>query len=195
MIKKLPKLTQNQIDVIMEVADLLSSRYRFGYYTKEDIQQEAFIIGAQAIPQYDENKGTSLKTFLYTHISNRLKNLKRDRFCCPVQFCKKCEELETLCPTCENKLRQNAIKRNIINTVDIDTIANVDKESAMFEYIDPTIIMERDEVLRLIDRLLPISMREDYLRMTKDDVRVSKRRRTQIYDKIQEILQDNGYSE
>lgn len=194
MIKKLPKLTQNQLDVIMEVADFLSSRYRFGYYTKEDIQQEAFIIGAQAIPQYDENRGTSLKTFLYTHINNRLKNLKRDRFCCPTQFCEKCEEFGTLCATCENKLKQNAIKRNIINTVDIDAITNIDKESSMFEYMDPTIIMENDEVFSLIDKFLPISMRTDYLRIMDGD-KVSKNRRMRVYAKIKEILQNNGYSE
>ena len=43
----------------------------------EDIEQEAFIIGAKAIDDYD---GRSLENFLYVHLNNRLKNFKRDNY-------------------------------------------------------------------------------------------------------------------
>ena len=71
---KIPKnLSEQQVlDTISKVARKLAPKYVFASYDVDDIQQEAFLMGVEALDRYDTDK--PLENFLYTHINNRLKN-------------------------------------------------------------------------------------------------------------------------
>ena len=68
-------------ETIQIIQKIVNSRKRntFAYYTEEDISQEIWILCIEALKSYDEKRGC-LEHFLNTHISNRLKNLKRDKY-------------------------------------------------------------------------------------------------------------------
>ena len=69
---------QDVIDTITNVSRRLASKFTFAHYTEDDIAQEAFMIGMEALDRYDENR--PLENFLFVHIRNRLKNFKRDNY-------------------------------------------------------------------------------------------------------------------
>ena len=69
---KIPNnMTEDQVvDIITKVAHRLAPKFTFAFYETEDIEQEAFMLGVEALGRYDDTK--PLENFLYTHISNRL---------------------------------------------------------------------------------------------------------------------------
>ena len=72
-------MTEQQVlEIIERVASRYAHKFRFGYYTAEDIKQEAIIIGMEALNRYDEAR--PLENFLAVHIKNRLNNFKRDKY-------------------------------------------------------------------------------------------------------------------
>ena len=82
-------MTQEQIyQVIQKVAKNHRNK-SFGYFTEEDIEQEAWIIALKKLPQFEEQKGKhkdvakSLEHWLNKVVSSRLKNLYRDEFIVP----------------------------------------------------------------------------------------------------------------
>ena len=77
---KIPKNLNEQevVDIITRVAHKLAPKYVFASYEVEDIEQEAFMMGVEALDRYDPTK--PLENFLYAHINNRLKNFKRDNY-------------------------------------------------------------------------------------------------------------------
>ena len=60
---------QEVIDVITRVSEKLSNKFTFAFYTSEDIEQEAFIMGMEGLDRYDEGK--PLENFMFVHIANR----------------------------------------------------------------------------------------------------------------------------
>ena len=60
------------------VIDKIAHKYVFTSFECNDIRQEAFLIAYDGLKSYD--KGRSLENFLYIHLSNRLKNFKRDNY-------------------------------------------------------------------------------------------------------------------
>ena len=77
---KVPKnMTEEQvITTINTVSSRLANKYTFPNYETEDIEQEAFIIGMEAMDRYDEKR--PLENFLSVHIKNRLSNFRRDHY-------------------------------------------------------------------------------------------------------------------
>ena len=69
---------QEVVGIIKKVARSLAPKYTFAFYGVDDIEQEAFVMGMEALSRYDPTK--PLENFLYTHIGNRLKNFKRDNY-------------------------------------------------------------------------------------------------------------------
>jgi len=74
---KLPENVTEQdfVDIVQKIARRISHRYVFTSYEPCDIEQEAFLIAVEGLERYDSSK--PLENFLYVHINNRLKNLKR----------------------------------------------------------------------------------------------------------------------
>ena len=62
---------------------------KFGIYSEEDLLQEAYLSVSRVIHKFDARKG-KLFSFLYTHVNNRMKNLRRDKLERLTPPCAKC---------------------------------------------------------------------------------------------------------
>lgn len=153
------------VQTILEVTKRLSSSFTFAYFDKEDIEQEAFLMGMEALDRYDEAR--PLENFLFIHIKNRLKNFKRDKYY-------RYDEGKA------QKIQQN--KKNLLDPLNIDVLPlsyrdNKDEQRDI------------EEIYNIIDRNLPNTMRNDYLRI-KSGVQVNKNKRTEVIEEIQRILEE-----
>jgi len=153
-----PNMTENQVlETIDIVIKRISPKYTFKDYDLEDIKQESFIICLDALHRYDGQR--SLENFLSVNLSNRLKNFVRDNHYVKNNIHKK-----------KIKAPQYIIDENIIHS-------NYDIENEL-------ISMDLSET---IDKQLPASMREDYLKIL-NDVPVNKSRREKIFNQIRMII-------
>lgn len=184
-------LTPKELNAIQLVANRLAHKYKFGYYDIDDIKQEIFLIAIECIDRHDCTK-SSLETFLYIHVNNRLKNFKRDRYYRHAQYCQKCVDMGSICDNCYKSRVANASKKNLMDTIDIDSIRDVDHESHMSVYLDLLDHLETKEIRKLIDDNLSINMREDYLRLV-DGAYVPQHRKKRLEEAIKEIMENNGY--
>jgi len=168
---KIPKgMTEQQvIDQIKVVCDRISPRYTFYGYTIDDIKQESFIICVEALNRYDEAR--PLENFLSVNLSNRLKNFVRDN-----HFIGD-----------ENLERQRVYQPAQLDYED-SIIDEDEKFSSSYESI------EYNDMAKILDKNLPASFRMDYLKMI-NDVYITKQRRQEVIDVINEILEEYGYHE
>jgi DNA-directed RNA polymerase specialized sigma24 family protein len=157
------------------VVNRVAHKYRFGYYDIEDIKQEAFIIAMEAMDRYDE--GRPLENFLAVHISNRLKNFKRDNFFRPDYV-----------PPSGKITNDNNTKRFLMEPLDIDNIRDEHERNMRGEenIVDE---LAQKELMNIIDTSLDMGLRGDYLRILHG-VYVPKPRREQIYESIMQILRE-----
>lgn len=105
-----------------------------------------------------------LENFLSVNLSNRLKNFVRDN----------------------NFTKSSETKKKVLSPTQL-----------LFEEVLPDSYYEEQdnkELFNIIDEHLPISMREEYLKI-KNGVYISKKRRIQVIDTIKNILKDIGYEE
>jgi len=72
------KINDKQYKIIKKIATNRQNN-TFAYFTKDDIYQEIWILCIEALSSYNAKKG-NLENFLNKHVSNRLKNLKRDKY-------------------------------------------------------------------------------------------------------------------
>ena len=173
---------QEVIDTIVRVVDRYAKKFQFSYHEIDDIKQEGFMIGMEALGRYDPSR--PLENFLAVHIKNRLKNFRRDNFFKPD---------ETLSKNVNSdkdmkKLQRNNVRMFLLYPIDIDSVKQ-DGESNMSspdEFINDIQIRE---LMRIIDINLEVSYRKDYLKI-KDGIYVSKVRREEIYNEIKTILKE-----
>jgi len=179
---KVPKgMTEEQVlQTIQKVVRRIAHKFKFGYYDYDDICQEGTIIALEGLSRYDGRH--PLENFLAVHVSNRLKNFKRDNFC----------RQESISPSGDNKasweLRNNT-KRFLMEPLDITEIRD-EREVNMSVGNDFIDTVERRELIDIIDRKLEVSMRSDYLRMLHG-VYVPKTRREQIIDAVVAIVMEH----
>lgn len=163
-------MTEDQvINIISKVARRFANRYRFASYEYEDIFQEAFILGMEALPKYDADR--PLENFLAVTIPNRLKNFKRKILGRPEDT--------------------NNNRELIISPLSMDVVQD-EEESNMWDKIDFLDDLQVDDIFRIIDINLPVDYRADFLRM-KQGISIPKPRREKIELLIVEILSENGY--
>lgn len=178
--------SQENLEILMRIAKKIAPKYRFPSYDIEDIEQEAIIIGLKAMPFHNATRGT-LSTYLWVHLSNRLKTLKRDRYYRPLPS--KCENPSCVptaqCSICEQRINRNTIKKNLAAPVDIDDI----QVEPHYGDLSVPERLEHEEVRLIIDEHLPMELRSDYLKML-DEVYVPKARRTVIEKEIVRILEE-----
>ena len=156
---------QEVVDTITRVAEKLSGKYTFAFYTIDDIKQEAFIIGMEALDRYDERK--PLENFLFVHIANRLKNLKRDNYF---------RQDEGKAEKVQNR------KKNLLEPANLENFSVVNEDKDFLSKISDA------EMLDLIKRRIPADMRADYLRMCAG-VSISKNRKVEIESIIRGIVE------
>ena len=159
---------QEVVDQIEKVCNRIAPRNTFYGYALDDIKQEAFIICMEALNRYDNSR--PLENFLSVNLSNRLKNFVRDN--------------------------------HFIHTDDLDRVrvlkpAQLDHENAVVDANDNNITYDSIEfknMADIVDVKIPASLRLDYLRMI-NDVYITKQRREELVEIIQEILQEHGYED
>ena len=161
---------------ITKVVNRVAHKYRFGYYDIDDIKQEAFIIAMEAMDRYDE--GRPLENFLAVHISNRLKNFKRDNFFRPDYV-----------PPSGKITNDNNTKRFLMEPLDIENIRDEHERNMRGEenIVDE---LAKKELMDIVDTSLDMGLRGDYLRILHG-VYVPKPRREQIYEAIMQILREH----
>lgn len=181
--------------VIDDVVSKLSPKLAFGFYSLEDIQQEAWIIAAtKGLDKFDDTMfedatpdemAKALERFLRVHVNNRMKNFKRDNI-------GRSEK-----PVNPDKVaaweKRNALRRNIMRPISIHELAtNYDTHNLPL----PTVSDSTDGVIEeihhshlmdLINKGLPIELRNDFLRMC-DGVRLPKPRQAKVREAIGDIL-------
>jgi len=167
---------------------LLAQTFVFGYFDSNDIRQEAYIFGLEALPRYDP--GRPLENFLYTHIKNRLINFKRDKYHRTDPPCKICAEHGkhqdgSICPKYTAWKKRNASKQNLMRPQDIQTADDSDRSMKMNQSVvdDVNII----ECLELIDLHLDVELRSTYIRMRYGES-VPKAKRLKVEEAVKEIL-------
>lgn len=155
---------EEQLKVIRKIAKTLSPKYVFDCYDRDDIEQEAVLIGLEGLSRWDSSR--PLENFLYTHINNRLKNFKRDNYC-------------RLGETGEpERVQQN--KKNILD-------AGVLNESSVHIENDLDFLLDKKELMNKIENGLDAKYRKDFLRLTSGS-RISQKKKQELLTIIRDIL-------
>ena len=185
------------VDAINRATALLAHSLKFGNYEVDDIKQEAALFALKVLSsgQYDPKR--KLVNFLYTHIRNRLINLKRDKYKRNDPPCKSCHASipgetnhpdKQYCSRYRSWVERNVVKHNLMFPMDL---SNINDEQEKNTRLEPTVVEDvmTKEILEIIDRCLDVEMREDYLRM-RAGVVIPKERRQQIEKAVLEIIED-----
>ena len=157
------EINPEHFSIIQRIAKQLAPRYVFGSYEREDIEQEATILALDGLKRYDGVR--PLENFLYTHVSNRLKNFKRDNY---------------FRITTGNAEKVQQAKKDLLGASSaIDPIIYVEED--MSEVIDAKDAIEK------INEQLPAKYRADYLKMC-NGAKVPKKRKAEILSLLKKIL-------
>ena len=174
-------MTEREVtETITRVANRYAYKFQFGFYTPDDIRQEAFIIAMDALDRYDESR--PLENFLAVHVKNRLNNFKRDKY-----YRQQKEDQAN-----KNKYDNNT-KKFLMEPIDINSVRDEHENNMR---LDDSFVnnIEDQELLDIIDTYLDVGLRADYLRIL-NGVYVPKPRREQIYNEINRILKENNHEE
>ena len=172
-------MTEREVtETITRVANRYAYKFQFGFYTPDDIRQEAFIIAMDALDRYDESR--PLENFLAVHVKNRLNNFKRDKY-----YRQQKEDQAN-----KNKYDNNT-KKFLMEPIDISSVRDEHENNMR---LDDSFVnnIEDQELLDIIDTYLDVGLRADYLRIL-NVVYVPKPRREQIYNEINRILKENSH--
>ena len=207
--KDLKGLTEEEVlKVIEEIVYRLASKFRFGFFSIDDLKQEARMIAWEGLDRWDGKR--SLKNFLWSHVHNRLFNFKRDKYqridkpCqkCPInQFDKKnklClkydEELLEDCKFYYKWILRNLSKRNLMDTVDFDSID--DKNGHRMWTNDLSIIDDIDnkEMIERIKSKIPLQYLDLYIKYI-NGIKITNINKIKIKEIIINILVEEGLIE
>ena len=197
-----PGMTEDKfVEIVNNISNQLCDKFKFGYFEREDIKQECFIEAIDALDRYDTNR--PLPNFLYSHIRNRLCNLKRNKYFRLEKPCDKCPlnayiAAEDKCTAYENKddcrlyavwLKKNSTKQNIMNPIGISCI-NDEHEHRMKAKHDISKDIASSEVLNLIDNSISINMRKYWLQQ-RAGIKLTKKYYGMLMEEIHQILEEN----
>ena len=190
---------QEIIEIINKIASRLGPKFRFGYHTNDDMKQQASLFAWDGMTAWDGVR--PLENFLWIHVRNRLYNFKRNNYGRPEKPCEHCplkaydphcQKSESGCTKFENLMDcglykgwmdRNASKRNLMSSYSI-----------IFEQpeeLDASDIVFNKSLFNLLDKEIPVSFREDWIRLT-NNLKISKIRRQKIVDIIGDILKENN---
>jgi len=192
------------VEIVNGILQTLSHSFKFGYYSFEDMRQQGWVYAIEALPKYNPDIAP-LENFLRSHIRNRFLNLKRDKLSRHTSPCPSCPFYDPDCKVRENKCSafadkmecdkwsgwetRNASKKNLVQPLDISNIR--DEHEKNMKLNDTTIQKSiNTELISIIDKNLPVSMRSDFKKML-EGIHVAKPKRQKIEDCIKEILQEN----
>lgn len=196
---KIPEgYTEEQVIKIVEKAlSGLCSKFRFGYFEKEDMEQEGWLFAIDALERYSSEKG-ELENFLRVHVRNHFMNLKRNKFSRYEPPCITCPFYDPECKKSTNKCseflnkddcdkwsawkKRNAAKSGLIRPLDIDSVSEEDLSNEEFlSHINLS------SILKKINDTLPVDLRSDFLKMM-DGISVPKPKK----ERVRQFLKDIG---
>lgn len=158
---------------LSEVIKPLVKKYWINSFEESDLAQEFYILGMELINKYDESKG-KLENFLRISLNNAAQNFVKSRTinvkpcgCPDGGFCDRCIYLQS--------------KANVIMTRQFAPEADFEESSSIKECWA--------DLLPLIDKKLPVSMRQDWRRIL-DNSHVVKSRKAEIFEEIREIVKE-----
>lgn len=73
------KILDEASPIIERLAKSRSAKGAFAYYENNDVYQEIWCMCLEALKRYDSEIGP-IENYLVRHVTNRIKNLKRDRY-------------------------------------------------------------------------------------------------------------------
>jgi DNA-directed RNA polymerase specialized sigma subunit len=206
---KVPKgMTEAEVlESIERVARGLAGKFKFGYNELEDMKQYARMYALTGLDNYDPSIGT-LETFLWTHVRNRLFNLKRDNFERPDKPCLNCP-LKAYDPHCAASTNQctayddkmaceqyakwhnrNSAKRNVISPIELGNVRD-EYEDNMKVSNDVAEELDNKHIMDLLDQKIPVTIRHLWVRV-KSGISINKADRDKLYPTIHEILEKEG---
>lgn len=207
---KIPKgMTESEVLASIDrIANGLAYKYKFGYYSIEDMKQEARIEAIDGLERYDPTKG-KLETFLWTHVNNRLYNLKRNKFARPDKPCLDCplkaydphrQNSTSQCTKYNDKMncepfasweKRNSAKKNIMSPIGMINVKD-ENERNMRQEDDVAQNIDFAHMVSLLDEKIPIPLRRAWIKM-QNDIKLPKSERTKLLDAIREILAEDNY--
>lgn len=202
-------MTEDEVMIVIDrVVNRFVRKFPFGCYDRNDIRQQARMIAVDGMDRYDASR--PLENFLQVHINFRLINFKRNNFERPNKPCIGCKhydpkELKTKsqCLAFEDKMEcklwnswvtRNTAKRNLMRPIDLSEVVIDSHEQFVSDNNKPDDYLIRDELKNLIDRLLPMELREDYLKMI-GGMKLSKNKQMVVRNAITTILRQERYGE
>lgn len=203
--KRLNGYTEQEVLTIIEkVVTVLAPNFTFGHYDVSDIKQEGTIMALEAIDKDKYDSSRPLENFLYTHVKNRLINLKRNKFArheppcssCPffdpdnkLSLCKnQCSAYEDKmeCSRWEIYITRNIAKRNLQEPMDIGDVDDEYEDNMKYQ-ADPINTVVDSEFFKKIDGRLDPSLRSDFMKLMAG-VTIPKKKREKVRQAIEEIL-------
>lgn len=160
------KPNEEQLKTIYDIAKQISSNKWIPGYEKEDIEQEAIIIGIKGTHRY--NGSIPFDKFIGNHMRNRLMTLRRDKYIKPGCFCGECK-----------KCKSNTSIVSIMNASDLNGAK--DTKDKYFNDI------ESKDLLEYLDNFIPADLREDYLKLLQG-VSIPENRKEKLQVIIKEAL-------
>lgn len=191
--------------IIEKFINVVAPKYIFGYHSKEDIVQFAHLKGLEALHSGKYDVSRPLNSFLFIHITNRLKNLLRDekyRYESPCKACplfdKNFEVSDNQCKKHKDRFdceeyrewrQRNDRKSNIMSPLNYEDMephegCNGDKDPIINE-------IGRRELIEKIDRELSTSLRGDFLKILAG-IRINPKRKAIVQAAIREIIVGSG---
>lgn len=200
---KLPegKTEQEVLAAIEKCVGILAPSFAFGYFSREDMLQEARLFCLECLPKFDATR--NLEAFFYSAVKHHLINIHRNKFKradSPCKVCHKHEYSGGVEPTCQQLggfctkyaawKKRNASKAKLVNPSSIDLVTDEQAEKiGLCHDSESEQAMQLKETLELIDRNLPAYMRSTYLKM-RDGVSVPKEDAKQVKNFLRELLHE-----
>lgn len=200
---KIPNgMTEEEVlEIFDKVANGLASKFKFGYHDLDDMKQQARILCIEGVERYDDSKGTSLFTFLWTHTKNRLSNFKRDKFQRP-KPCLKCplnaydESLPSQCSAYTDKSNcdpykswesKYSAKKNLMSPIEISSVRD-ERESGMKTTVSMADMLDNKYLIEKIDDNIPLALRADWIKL-KNGVNLKKSEKEKLFEEARKILE------
>lgn len=190
------------VSIVNNVAGQLCHKFKFGYYEIDDIKQECFIEAIDALNRYDPDR--PLVNFLWSHLHNRLCNLKRKKYFRREKPCDNCPlnayVAETdECTAFEDRLecapyavwaKKNDTKKNIMNPIGLSSMNDEQEKNARVDS-DMLSNVANNEIISLIDDNISLANRKYWLQQ-KGGIKIPKKHYDELLNEIHIILEDNN---
>ena len=190
------------VEMLYSLANRIAPTFRFGYNEHDDMVQEGVMAGIEALESYDKKRG-SLHSFLWTHIHNRLYNLKRDKYERPNLPCLDCPLLaydphclksSDGCTAfskkidCELYLRwykRNQLKKMLVNAAGDEC----DEQSHDSRLVDR---IYGSQIIAYVDKNISNEFRQSWIKL-KHNVKLKKSDQDNLLEYLRTILEPAGF--